>query len=373
MAFDLPVLVIFHGGTGQGAAETMVATARVIAAHQTARAALAAGFEAVIVATDDPDAFGGLPSQVFIEVDAAPAGSEPFSLDRPLRKLVNKHGLRRPAVMGSGAVPLLGEAEFRLIAEQLEQRDACVVTNNFFSSDLTAWTPGELISGLGPFERDNQLPRRLRDDTALPATVLPRTTATQFDLDTPADLCVLALQESDTPLSLHCRSLHLPTERFRGVGRVMCDPRAELVVAGRAGSQAWQYLERETACRVRFISEERGMAAAGANHRARSLLGYMIEDVGFARLFERLAEMGDAAVLDCRVLEAHLGLQLSREDRFQGDLYAVEGIADETLRELVEAANAAPIPVLLGGHSLVSGGLMALNDAAWAEHDRLGG
>jgi hypothetical protein len=26
--------------------------------------------------------------------------------------------------------------------------------------------------------------------------------------------------------------------------------------------------------------------------------------------------------------------------------------------------------VLLGGHSLVSGGLMAINDAAWAENDR---
>ncbi len=373
MAFDLPVLVIFHGGTGAGEAERMVAGARVIAARQTARAALAAGFEAVIIATDDPKAFAGLPTQVFVEVDSTPAGSEPFSLDKPLRKLVSKYGLRRPAVMGSGAVPLVGEAEFRLIAEQLEQRDACVVTNNFFSSDLTAWTPGELIAGLRPFERDNQLPRRLRDDAGLPATVLPRTTATQFDLDTPADLCVLALQEFDSPLATHCRTLSLPTDRYRAVGRVMCDPKSELIVAGRAGSPAWQYLERETACRVRFISEERGMAAAGAGHRARSILGYMVEDVGVTRLFERLGEMGDAAVIDCRVLEAHLGLQISREDRFQGDLYATEAVIDETLRELVAAANAAPIPMLFGGHSLVSGGLMALNDAAWAEHDRLKG
>jgi hypothetical protein len=373
MSFDLPVLVIFHGGTGSGAAEHMVAAARVIAARQTARAALGAGFEAVVVATDDPAAFAGLPSQVFVEVDAAQAKNQPFSLDVPLRKLVDRYGLRRPAVMGSGAVPLLGEAEFRLIAEQLVQRDACVVTNNFFSSDLTAWTPGELIAELQLFERDNQLPRRLRDDAGLSATVLPRTTATQFDLDTPADLCVLALQEFDSPLATHCRTLPLPTDRYRAVGRVMCDPKAELIVAGRAGSQAWQYLERETACRVRFISEERGMAAAGAGHRARSFLGYMVEDVGVTRLFERLGDMGDAAVIDCRVLEAHLGLHISREDRFQGDLYAADAIVDQTMRELVEAANAAPIPVLLGGHSLVSGGLMALNDAAWAEHDRLKG
>jgi hypothetical protein len=348
-----------------------VADARVIAARQTARAALTAGFEAVFIATDDPGAFAGLPPQVFVESDGTLASGEPFSLDHQLRDLVRKHGLRRPAVMGSGAVPLLGEAEFRFIAEQLEQRDACMVTNNFFSSDLTAWTPGELIDSIRPFERDNQLPRRLRDDAGLAATLLPRTTATQFDLDTPADLCVLALQESDTPLVAHCRELALPTERYRAAGKVFCNPQGEVIVAGRAGSQAWQYLERETACRVRFISEERGMAAAGANHRARSLLGYMIEDVGVTRLFERFAEMGDAVVIDCRVIEAHLGLSPSREDRFQGDLYSAGRIVDGQLRELVAAANAATIPVLLGGHSLVSGGLMALNDAAWAEHDRL--
>jgi hypothetical protein len=60
----------------------------------------------------------------------------------------------------------------------------------------------------------------------------------------------------------------------------------------------------------------------------------------------------------------------SREDRFQSDLLAAEAIEDEFLRRFTAAAARAPIPVLLGGHSLVSGGLMALNDAAWLENDR---
>lgn len=88
------------------------------------------------------------------------------------------------------------------------------------------------------------------------------------------------------------------------------------------------------------------------------------------RFFERMALLGDALVLDTRVVEAHLGLEPSREDRFQSDLFAFESIAEPTLRALTEAAADAPMPVLLGGHSLVSGGLMAINDAAWAENDR---
>jgi hypothetical protein len=40
------------------------------------------------------------------------------------------------------------------------------------------------------------------------------------------------------------------------------------------------------------------------------------------------------------------------------------------VRELTRAATQAPVPVLLGGHSLVSGGIMALVQAAWEEQDR---
>ena len=74
-------------------------------------------------------------------------------------------------------------------------------------------------------------------------------------------------------------------------------------------------------------------------------------------------------ILSCR----HLGIEPSREDRFQSDLLRPEAISDTWLRRFTAAAAKAPLPVLLGGHSLVSGGLMALNDAAWLENDRIEG
>ena len=143
------------------------------------------------------------------------------------------------------------------------------------------------------------------------------------------------------------------------------------MVAGRVGSHAWQYLERETACRVRLFAEERGMEAEGRaqDRSARSLLGFYLEEVGTERFFAALAELGDAAFIDTRVLLAHLAVQAGREDRFLSDMGRWQEIGEPFLREFTRSATEAAIPVLLGGHSLMSGGLMALNEFAWQERE----
>ena len=368
MTFERPVLIILHGGTGDGEAEQMLAAARIAAARGTAASALAAGFEAVIIATDNPAAFEPVQPHVLVDADAP---GEPFDFDSRLRGIVGRYGLQRPAVMGSGSVPLVGVEEFRFIVEQLDARDARFVTNNFFSADLTAWTPGDAIAATSSMNRDNVLPRRLRDDAGLAPVILPRTTATQFDLDTPSDLAVLALTPGLHPALAKAAAAATETAgRYRAFLPLLCDRTAQVVVAGRVGSATWQYLERETACRIRMFSEERGLATAPVGYRAYSALGFLLEEVGIQRFFERMALLGDALVLDTRVIEAHLGLEPSREDRFQSDLFNHAAIEDDFLRRFTEGAAKAPMPVLLGGHSLVAGGLMAINDVAWLENDR---
>jgi hypothetical protein len=160
-------------------------------------------------------------------------------------------------------------------------------------------------------------------------------------------------------------------EPYRRLLLCLVDPKAEVLVAGRVGSQVWQYLERETACRVRVFSEERGMAAAGRDRAggARSLLGYHLAQVGSRRFFEEVASLADCAFIDTRVLVAHAGATPSRADRFLSDLGRHQEVEDPFLRGFTEAAVQAPLPVLLGGHSLMSGGLMALTEAAWREYD----
>lgn len=75
-----------------------------------------------------------------------------------------------------------------------------------------------------------------------------------------------------------------------------------------------------------------------------------------------LARLGDAAVVDTRVLLAHrLGADERAwpplEDRLASDLGMANGVRDPWLRALTESAATATIPVLLGAHSLLGPGL----------------
>jgi hypothetical protein len=119
---------------------------------------------------------------------------------------------------------------------------------------------------------------------------------------------------------------------------------------------------------VRALIEERGLRASGRlageerQRPPRSVLGALLERDGPAAIGARLAELGDAALVDSRVLLAHrLGPDESAwppaEDRFASDLLDAPAIVDPWLAELTAAAASASIPVLLGGHSLVGPGI----------------
>jgi hypothetical protein len=78
-----------------------------------------------------------------------------------------------------------------------------------------------------------------------------------------------------------------------------------------------------------------------------------------------LAELGDGAIVDTRVLMAHrFGADEAgwppAEDRFAGDLLLPDRIADPWLRALIAGLRDAPIPVLAGGHTLVGPGIRLL-------------
>jgi hypothetical protein len=233
--------------------------------------------------------------------------------------------------------------------------------------------PAESVARIRPPESDNRLARALCQEAGLALRELPRTVATQMDIDGPTDLAVLSLTGQGGPRLLeYLSALEMDVGCYRRVLPLLTDRSAQVTVAGRVGSHAWRYLESETACRVRLFAEERGMEADGraAEGKARSLLAFYLEQAGPQRFFGALAELGDAALIDTRVLLAHFGIDAQRSDRFLSDLGCWQEIGEPFLREFTQAAVEARIPVLLGGHSLVSGGLMALNEFAWREKER---
>ena len=97
----------------------------------------------------------------------------------------------------------------------------------------------------------------------------------------------------------------------------------------------------------------------------------MLDRDGPEALAQIVGRLADAAVIDTRVLLAHRhGFAESAwpaaEDRFASDLLAPASIADPWLRALTESAAASPAdhPIILGGHTMVNGGLRLLARAS---------
>jgi hypothetical protein len=367
-----PTLVLFAGGMGGSPEEEMVAQAQRAAALDTLEAALSTGaFGGAVLATAWKDLGESAPPGVILDFD-----HEPFHFGRRLAEVIDRYRIERPVYLGAGSAVLFRPSDFAAIARPLAEHDRVVISNNFYSADLVAFTPGSAIHQVPLPDRDNPLPRLLRDHAGLANQPLPRTLATMFDIDGPTDLQVLALTGlGGQRLRAVLAALPLDLDGYRRTLACFVDPAAEVVLAGRVTSQVWQYMERETACRVRVFSEERGMQAAGRDRdeTARSLLGFYLAEVGCKRFFAALGELGNAAVIDTRVILAHMRRHPARADRFRSDLGRWQAIADPFLREFTRAALSAPIPIVLGGHSLITGGLMALVEYVWQEHDRAQG
>lgn len=362
-------LIVMNGRGDGGEAQRMVDGARRAITLDLVDTAITEDvFARIIVATNDlvlADAMSEL--GVIVELDPA---TEPFHFGARLQQLVAKHGVERMVYLGGGCAPLLTGSTLSEMADAVRERDRLFLANNFYSVDFCAFAPAPVLLSVAPPSRDNSLGWLLSQDAGLPAEELPRTTATSFDVDTPTDLMVLSMHP-DVPshTRAYLDNLPLSVEHIRAASAIFLDRQAEALVGGRVNSRTMAYLERETVCRTRVFSEERGMLADGrlARGEARSLLGMHMESVGLEHFFQEvIPQLGQAAFLDDRVLWAHRGVWPASDDRFSSDLLKPELIVDPFVRSFTEAAMRAPVPVVLGGHSLVSGGLCVLVEAAWA-------
>ena len=313
----------------------------------------------------------GATGVVLVEEPAA----EPFGAR--LRRLAGAIDTPGLVVLGSGGLALARPADYRAFVAAAASDDPRALASNRFSADAVAVSRAGILAALPDLPSDNALPRWLEEVAGVPVDDLRRRPRLAFDLDSPADEALL-----DGRLPPGAEGSPLPA-RLAGLRSVMTDRRAELTVAGRTSPATLAVLERRTACRVRALVEERGLRAssdlaqgpasgarrrghgAGARRPPASALGLLLDRDGPAALGDLLARLGDAAVIDARVLLAHrLGTDERRwpaaEDRFASDLLLPAAIHDPWLRELTAAAVDAPIPVLLGGHTLVGPGLRLL-------------
>jgi hypothetical protein len=278
----------------------------------------------------------------------------------------------RPAglvVLGSGGLALATAADRRTFVDAAASGRRVALANSRFSADATAVACAESLLELPDLPSDNALPRWLEEIAGYEVRDLSRRWRLSIDLDSPLDLVLL--QAPDDPSHVAVR------ERLDRIAAVANDRRAELLIAGRTSATTMRWLEQRIPARVRTLAEERGLRAAsplaldgdGPRRPPRSVLGLLLDRDGPAALGSILAELADAALVDSRVLLAHRhGADEARwppaEDRFASDLLLAERVGDPWLRALTESARSAPIPVVLGGHTLVGPGVrLALRQA----------
>ncbi|MDO8484816.1 MAG: hypothetical protein Q7S35_07710 [Candidatus Limnocylindrales bacterium] len=323
----------------------------------------------------------------FLEAGAAdaailsgPPDDTPFGAR--LRDIVRADHPAGLVILGSGAIPLATEREYRdlVMAAGVEGREA--LANNRFSADVVAIACADALADVPDLPGDNALPRWLAEVAGYALKDLRRRWRLALDIDGPLELVILGRQGAAAGVDLE--PLHA---RLAAVQSVAADRRAELIVAGRVSVRTLVWLERGIPARIRAIVEERGLRAAsrlaqehGAEAKATtglrppaSLLGALLERDGPGALGQLLARFGDAAIVDTRVLLTHrLGADETAwptpEDRFSSDLLLPERIRDPWLRELTAAASGAPIPFLLGGHSLVGPGARLLLERGSVRH-----
>jgi hypothetical protein len=355
-------LFLFVNGTAPSALEKLVADAQLAASLDTLeRTGAIAEVGTRVVATANEE-FAARAAALGAHVELDPP-NENFHWGQRLAALVDQYAADAPFYIGGGSGTLMSTDDWRAVVQRTRQQQNIVVTNNYYSCDFAAWSPGNALRKIEPPELDNDLAYRLGERAGLQVAALPKNAATQLDIDTPTDLLTISFHPAVGENLRACLDrAHLDTARAEKLLSLLGNHDATVLIAGRVSASMALFLERETRCQWRIFSEERGMRASGRQARGevRSLLGDFLEQGDAHSFFAALARLADAAVIDSRVLFAHHRLRPAAVDRFSSDMLLVEEIGDSFIREFTVAARDASLPILLGGHSLVSGGMYAL-------------
>ncbi len=379
-----PTLVVFQGGAfdSNSPLERLVIDVQCAATLDLlTKAAESGAFERAILLTEYDGlatASTALPGmrEGNLPLVAEVTRSSSFHFGQSLHDLCVRFGLERVIYVGGASMPLATPALLTDLAIAVGGEGHCVTANNLFSADVVAFYPASALGRIVLPVTDNDLAWRLHFKAGLPFAPMPRTLASQFDIDTPSDIATLWWASRSEPLSGV-----LGNEIDRALGGIseiaprlaratelvyekMATLRAQVLFAGRVSSQVWRRLETNLPCQTRVISEERGMRASGREERreAVSILGLYAELAGTQGLVEALERTCDATLIDSRVLFAHRSLRVSSADRFASDALQWEEIGEPWVREFTQAVASARIPIMLGGHSLVAGGAWALSE-----------
>jgi len=358
------VAVIMHAPLGHSPGEALLEGARVASSLDLARVLHAAGIEKIVLVTEDVSLreemrASGVP--VIVE-----HGPSPFHFGHVLKEITRKHDIDGVLYFGSGCGGLLDIDRARALVRFAQRKEGAALFNNFYSCDYAAVAQAQDLLSVDLPAIDNSLGFALAD-AGINCFALPRELETQFDIDTPTDVLLLAATEvGGEKMRRFTRALANRHRGISGILPLLRERDAQITIIGRVNPTTWAHFEQEVACRTSVLSEGRGMRSYPS---ARGILVGDLLKKGTGYFFKQLEKVADAAIIDTRPLLTRGKVLPPASDRFASDLLDHRVITDPLWREFTLAASEAGIPIVLGGHSLVSGGLYLLAQGGWKDHD----
>lgn len=354
-------LIIFEGGQSVTPIEVqMTAIRKSVALDTIEKMSAIPDIDEIILCTNYPD-LAQQASTFGVEVDFDD-DLDAFHFGERLKNVINSRGLENVIYMGGVSAPLITPEEVTAIARDLRERKNVVVVNNVQSADLIAWTPGSAINHIELPSADNILGFRLRR-AGLSRILIPNSPRINFDIDTPTDILLLGMQPDVGPRAAdEIARLGWDDSNIRAAKEVFGTADSHVTLIGRVGPPIMQFISMNLITHLRVYSEERGMKALGReeSEEAISLVGQFIDSVGPYEFFRALGRLSQAVFFDTRVVFAHKKLHPTEWDRFNSDLGRYDLIKDPFIRDFTVAATKAGYPIVLGGHSLIYGGIWLL-------------
>ncbi|RQD76316.1 MAG: hypothetical protein D5R97_04540 [Candidatus Syntrophonatronum acetioxidans] len=298
-------------------------------------------------------------------VEVIQTSTEEFHFGKALQGIINDYSLENVFYVGGASVPLIQPEEMSRICQILMSRSPVLLSNNSQSADLVAFRPAHLINKINLPGMDNMLANILRDEAGFELELMPMSLGVSFDLDTPTDILVLAASSFAGERTREViDKLDLDLDRVLRAKKVMAGYYEDIILMGRVGAPVIAHINTNLKCRLRIFSEERGMKALGRldQGEVEAMMGFFMEEVGISKFFRYMERVAACAFIDSRVLFAHYKFNFSEQERFYSDLGKYQELENPFLREFTRESVESCIPIVLGGHSLISGGLWALAD-----------
>lgn len=357
--------LLFHASFGSSPEERLVDGGRQASTRDLIETLRAAGMDRLILFSSSPELVASLDDAGIQCVASDPVRA--FHFGRTLQSVVRTERLDGFVYFGSGSGGLLSVDQATTLVRFARRDGPSALFNNFYSCDFCAVSGAQRLLDLHLPAIDNPLGFALSDQ-GTPCFGLPRDLATQVDIDTPIDLYLLAESRHGGPALrgfLNAQDLRHPA--LPALLDTLVDRSARLAVIGRVHPTAWAQLEAAVACRTSVYSEGRGLRASPMKRPL--FLQELRKTVGVERFFATLATCADAAIVDTRPLLGHGRPLPPAADRFASDLFRDERVRDPLWSQFARLARGGDLPILLGGHGLVSGGLLLLAEIAWKDRE----